>query len=100
MYHRKNWDIARSFSLHAERSRRKPSTFSPRKRAKGKTTQKWEMAMGAHIDAIRDYYVATTAVVTGNVDFAPGVNVWFHTVIRGDLATITLGNRVNLQDGC
>jgi len=58
------------------------------------------MPMGAHIEAIRDYYVATTAVVTGNVVLAPGVNVWFHTVIRGDLATITLGNRVNLQDGC
>jgi carbonic anhydrase/acetyltransferase-like protein (isoleucine patch superfamily) len=39
-------------------------------------------------------------VVTGNVVIAPGVNVWFHTVIRGDLATVTLGNRVNIQDGC
>jgi carbonic anhydrase/acetyltransferase-like protein (isoleucine patch superfamily) len=56
--------------------------------------------MAAHIEAIRDFYVATNAVVTGNVIFGPGVNVWFNTVMRGDLATITVGNRVNFQDGC
>ena len=50
--------------------------------------------------AIRDFYVAGTAVVTGNVVLGPGVNVWFGTVIRGDIAQITLGPRVNLQDGC
>jgi carbonic anhydrase/acetyltransferase-like protein (isoleucine patch superfamily) len=64
------------------------------------TRPKGAMAMAAHIEAIRDFYVASTAAVTGNVVFAPGVNIWFHTVIRGDLATITLGKRVNLQDGC
>jgi carbonic anhydrase/acetyltransferase-like protein (isoleucine patch superfamily) len=52
------------------------------------------------IQAIRDYYVATTAVVAGNVLLSPGVNVWFGCVVRGDLAAITLGARVNLQDGC
>jgi carbonic anhydrase/acetyltransferase-like protein (isoleucine patch superfamily) len=50
--------------------------------------------------AIKDYYVASTAVVTGNVVLAPGVNIWFGTIIRGDLATITIEPRVNLQDGC
>lgn len=49
--------------------------------------------------AIKDYYVASTAVVTGNVVLGPGVNVWFGTIVRGDLATITIGPRVNLQDG-
>jgi carbonic anhydrase/acetyltransferase-like protein (isoleucine patch superfamily) len=52
------------------------------------------------MQAIRDFYVAATAVVTGDVVFSPGVNVWYGTVIRGDLARITLGPRVNLQDGC
>jgi carbonic anhydrase/acetyltransferase-like protein (isoleucine patch superfamily) len=52
------------------------------------------------MQAIQDYYVASGAVVTGDVVFAPGVNVWYGTVIRGDLARITLGPRVNLQDGC
>lgn len=52
------------------------------------------------LHAIRDYYVATNAVITGNVVFGPNANVWFNTVIRGDLAQITLGPRANLQDGC
>jgi carbonic anhydrase/acetyltransferase-like protein (isoleucine patch superfamily) len=52
------------------------------------------------MQAIQDYYVARNAVVTGDVVLAAGVNVWFGTVIRGDLARITLGPRVNLQDHC
>ncbi len=52
------------------------------------------------MEAIQDYYVARNAVVTGDVALAAGVNVWFGTVIRGDLARITLGPRVNLQDHC
>ena len=49
---------------------------------------------------IRDFYVADTAVVTGDVVCGSGVNLWFGVVIRGDLERITLGERVNLQDGC
>jgi carbonic anhydrase/acetyltransferase-like protein (isoleucine patch superfamily) len=52
------------------------------------------------MQAIRDYYVADNAVVRGDVVCATGVNIWFNTVIRGDLARITLGPRANLQDGC
>jgi carbonic anhydrase/acetyltransferase-like protein (isoleucine patch superfamily) len=55
---------------------------------------------GAPMQLIRDYYVAPGAVVTGDVVLAAGVNIWFATVVRGDLARITLGPRVNLQDGC
>lgn len=50
--------------------------------------------------AIQDYYIAQGAVVTGDVVLASGVNIWFAAVIRGDLARITLGPRVNIQDGC
>jgi carbonic anhydrase/acetyltransferase-like protein (isoleucine patch superfamily) len=49
---------------------------------------------------IRDYYVASGAVVTGDVAIGPGVNIWYGVVVRGDLARITLGARVNVQDGC
>lgn len=49
---------------------------------------------------IRDFYLAPGAVVTGDVVLSPGVNLWFGTVVRGDLARITLGPRVNIQDGC
>ena len=52
------------------------------------------------MQAIRDFYVAPGAVVTGDVVFSAGVNLWFGTVLRGDLARITLGPRVNIQDGC
>src|SRR3954447_24304200 len=52
------------------------------------------------MQAIRDFYVARGAVVLGDVVLSPGANVWYGCVLRGDLATITLGPRVNLQDGC
>jgi carbonic anhydrase/acetyltransferase-like protein (isoleucine patch superfamily) len=49
---------------------------------------------------IQDYYVAPGVVVTGDVVLSPGVNLWYGSVIRGDLARITFGPRANLQDGC
>jgi carbonic anhydrase/acetyltransferase-like protein (isoleucine patch superfamily) len=52
------------------------------------------------MQAIRDYYVAANAVVSGDVVLSAGANVWYNAVIRGDLARITLGPRANLQDGC
>jgi carbonic anhydrase/acetyltransferase-like protein (isoleucine patch superfamily) len=52
------------------------------------------------MQAIQGFYVAAGAVVTGNVSLAAGVNIWFCSVIRGDLASISLGPRVNVQDGC
>jgi carbonic anhydrase/acetyltransferase-like protein (isoleucine patch superfamily) len=52
------------------------------------------------MQAIQDYYIATGAVVTGQVVLSPGVNIWYASVVRGDLAKITLGPRVNVQDGC
>ena len=52
------------------------------------------------MQAIQDFYVAPGVVVTGDVVLSPGVNIWFGSVIRGDLAKITLGPRVNIQDGC
>jgi carbonic anhydrase/acetyltransferase-like protein (isoleucine patch superfamily) len=52
------------------------------------------------MQAIQDYYIAPTAVIRGDVVLSPGVNIWFGTVVRADLSRITLGPRVNLQDGC
>lgn len=51
------------------------------------------------MQAINDYYIAPSAVVTGNVILSAGVNLWFGTIVRGDIATITLAPRVNVQDG-
>ena len=39
-------------------------------------------------------------MVTGNVVLAPGVNIWFNSVILRRPRAITLGRRVNVQDGC
>jgi carbonic anhydrase/acetyltransferase-like protein (isoleucine patch superfamily) len=52
------------------------------------------------MQSIQDYYIASNAVVRGDVLLSPGVNIWFGTVVRADLSRITLGPRVNLQDGC
>jgi carbonic anhydrase/acetyltransferase-like protein (isoleucine patch superfamily) len=49
---------------------------------------------------IQGFYVAPGAVVVGDVVMAPGVNIWFGSIIRGDLARISLGPRLNIQDGC
>jgi len=48
---------------------------------------------------VNDCYVAHNAVVVGDVVLGRDVNLWFGVVVRGDLARITLGPRVNLQDG-
>jgi carbonic anhydrase/acetyltransferase-like protein (isoleucine patch superfamily) len=50
--------------------------------------------------AIGDFYIAASAVVVGDVVLSSGANIWYGCVVRGDLARITLGPRVNLQDGC
>lgn len=44
-------------------------------------------------------FFSDLAVVQGNVSLGAGVNVWHHVVIRGDVAPITVGDRVNVQDG-
>jgi len=48
---------------------------------------------------VNGIYLATTAVVTADVRCAPGVNIWYGAIVRGDVAPITLDENVNLQDG-
>lgn len=50
--------------------------------------------------SIHGVFLAPDVVVTGDVHLAPGVNLWFGTVVRGDIATITLRENVNIQDCC
>src|SRR5262249_59701715 len=52
------------------------------------------------MQAIQDFYIAPGVVVTGDVLLSAGVNIWYGSVLRGDLARITIGPRVNIQDGC
>ncbi|MBE6339994.1 MAG: gamma carbonic anhydrase family protein [Bacteroidales bacterium] len=46
-----------------------------------------------------DTYVAPTAAIVGEVITGNGCSIWFSAVLRGDVAPITLGNNVNVQDG-
>ncbi|AST92944.1 gamma carbonic anhydrase [Sutcliffiella cohnii] len=43
-------------------------------------------------------YIADFAVITGDVTIGQQCSIWFHTVIRGDVAPTIIGNRVNIQD--
>ncbi|WP_315861189.1 gamma carbonic anhydrase family protein [Anatilimnocola floriformis] len=45
-------------------------------------------------------FIATGAVVIGNVTLAAETSVWFNAVIRGDSEAITIGAGTNVQDGC
>ncbi|KPB05571.1 gamma carbonic anhydrase [Bacillus sp. CHD6a] len=43
-------------------------------------------------------YLADFSVITGDVTIGKESSIWFHTVIRGDVAPTIIGNRVNIQD--
>ena len=47
----------------------------------------------------KDTFLADNAVVVGDVTIGDECSIWFGAVLRGDDNTITLGNRVNVQDG-
>ena len=41
---------------------------------------------------------AENAIVTGDVELAPDVSIWFGCVVRGDDAKLSVGARTNIQD--
>ena len=45
------------------------------------------------------FFVAENAVVCGRASLGRGVSVWYGAVVRGDMASITVGEYTNLQDG-
>jgi gamma-carbonic anhydrase len=45
-----------------------------------------------------DVYLAETSVVIGDVTLGAGVSVWYGAVLRGDVGSIRVGARTNLQD--
>ena len=47
----------------------------------------------------RDCFLAENATLIGDVTMGDECSVWFNTVLRGDVNTITIGDRVNIQDG-
>lgn len=43
-------------------------------------------------------YIAPGAVVLGDVTLGADSSVWYNSVVRGDMAPISIGNETNIQD--
>lgn len=46
-----------------------------------------------------DCWFAENATIVGDVTMGNQCSVWFSAVVRGDVNSITMGNKVNIQDG-
>ncbi len=46
-----------------------------------------------------DCFLAENATIIGDVKMGEQCSVWFQAVVRGDVNSIEIGNRVNIQDG-
>lgn len=44
-------------------------------------------------------FIAPNATIVGDVIMGDDCSVWFNAVIRGDVNSIRMGNKVNVQDG-
>ena len=47
----------------------------------------------------KDTFIAENAVIVGDVIIGEECSIWYSTVLRGDVNSIRIGNRVNIQDG-
>ena len=54
---------------------------------------------GHEPDIGENTFLADNAVVVGDVTIGRDCGIWFSAVVRGDVNTITIGDRVNIQDG-
>ncbi|MFI3304987.1 MAG: gamma carbonic anhydrase family protein [Rikenellaceae bacterium] len=46
-----------------------------------------------------DTFLAETAVIIGDVVIGENSSIWYNTVLRGDVNSIRIGDRTNIQDG-
>lgn len=46
-----------------------------------------------------DCFLAENCTIVGDVVMGNDCSVWFNTVLRGDVNSIRIGNKVNIQDG-
>jgi carbonic anhydrase/acetyltransferase-like protein (isoleucine patch superfamily) len=46
-----------------------------------------------------DCWLAENATIVGDVIMGDHCSVWFNAVVRGDVNSIRMGNKVNIQDG-
>lgn len=62
------------------------------------------MAVIMHVNGIypafgNNCFIAPNATVVGDVQAGNDCSFWFNVVVRGDVNSIRLGNKVNVQDG-
>ncbi len=62
------------------------------------------MALIKHVKGIHpkfgaDCYLAENSTIVGDVVMGDQCSIWFNAVVRGDVNSIRLGNKVNVQDG-
>ena len=46
-----------------------------------------------------DCFIAENATIVGDVTLGKQCSIWFNAVLRGDVNSIKIGNKVNIQDG-
>lgn len=54
---------------------------------------------GVHPELGKDCFIAPNATIVGDVIMGDGCSVWFNAVVRGDVNSIRIGDKVNIQDG-
>ncbi|MBZ4676414.1 MAG: gamma carbonic anhydrase family protein [Anaerophaga sp.] len=47
----------------------------------------------------KNVFLADNATVIGDTEIGDDCSIWFNTVLRGDVNSIRIGNKVNIQDG-
>jgi len=47
----------------------------------------------------KNNYLADNAVIVGEVQTGDDCSIWFNAVVRGDVNSIIIGNKTNIQDG-
>ncbi|MGD0709556.1 MAG: gamma carbonic anhydrase family protein [Bacteroidales bacterium] len=47
----------------------------------------------------KDCFLADNSVIVGDVIMGDNCSIWFNAVVRGDVHSIRMGNKVNVQDG-
>lgn len=47
----------------------------------------------------QNVFLADNSTIVGDVQMGDDCSVWFNAVVRGDVNSIRIGNKVNIQDG-
>ncbi len=47
----------------------------------------------------KNCFIAPNATIVGDVEMGDDCSIWFNAVVRGDVNSIRIGDKVNIQDG-